>query len=64
MVLTGLLTAAAELLTADAFGHFSGSQGQQAGVGTSRPFARLVREAESSPKLQALLLVPDRKSVV
>lgn len=35
----------AELPRADAFGHFSGSRGQQAGVGTSCHFARLVREA-------------------
>lgn len=54
-VLSGLLPAAAELPRADAVGHSSGSQGQQAGAGTSCHFTRLVREAEFSPKLQALL---------
>lgn len=51
----------AELPRADAFGHFSGSRGQQAGVGTSCHFARLVREAEFSPELGALLLVPEKQ---
>lgn len=51
----------AELPRADAFGHFSGSRGQQAGVGTSCHFARLVREAEFSLELGALLLVPEKQ---
>lgn len=51
----------AELPRADAFGHFPGSQGQQAGAGTSCHFTRLVREAEFSVEPGALLLVPEKQ---
>lgn len=52
---------AAELPRADAFGHFPGSRGQQAGVGTACHFARLVREAQFPLQLKALLLAPEKQ---
>lgn len=65
LVPTWLPPMAAELSAkpprADAFGHFSGSRRQQAGVGTSCHFVRLVREAEFSPELRALLSVPEKQ---
>ena len=51
----------AELPRTDTFGHSSGSWGQQAGVGASRHFSRLVSEAGFSPELRALLLVPEKQ---
>lgn len=50
----------AELPRTDTFGHSSGSRGQQAGVGASCHFSRLVSEAGFSPELRALLLVPEK----